>query len=135
MTKQKGFLKDVTDDTVKSILHPKKYLRERAEQRSKINPKPYIPISGPDKWIADITDAVKSKYKIIEDYINEQQQQRKKDGLRYYENGKSHNETNINKPINKTTQYLKPEGEVNQKVVEWQKYLKPEGFDVGGGGN
>lgn len=33
MSEQKRFLKDVTDNTVQPILHPKKYIRERKEAR------------------------------------------------------------------------------------------------------
>lgn len=61
MTKQKGFLKDVTDNTVQSILHPKKYIRERKEARGKLPTKPYVPTSGPDKWIADAQNYLRNK--------------------------------------------------------------------------
>ena len=61
MTKQKGFLKDVTDNTVQSILHPKQYIRERREARGNLPTKPYVPTSGPDKWIADAQNYLRNK--------------------------------------------------------------------------
>ena len=61
MKKQKGFLKDVTDNTVQSILHPKKYIRERREARGNLPTKPYVPTSGPDKWIEDAQNYLKNK--------------------------------------------------------------------------
>ena len=149
MTKQKGFLKDVTDNTVQSILHPKQYIRERREARGNLPTKPYVPTSGPDKWIADAQNYLRNKL----------QPEKQKSKLPLPVNTNTYGPKNLQEVevtaedktfgpvllpdlnvIGKKPQgssklqpknTTKPKGVVNQKVVEWQNKLKAEGFDVG----
>ena len=130
MTKQKEFLKDVTDNTVKSILHPKKYIRERKEARGKLLTKPYIPTSGPDKWIDDLLkkssnynakqSSVKSKDAVDPSYFEKVA----KDWELSYPNPIRMAEDLFMPPNKKTQEYL--DSKKNSNVTPKQTYLKPK---------
>lgn len=155
MSGQKGFLKDVTDNTVKSILHPKQYIRERKEAKGNLPTKPYVPTSGPDKWIADAQNYLRNKLqpekKVTvttsrlkpKTQISVPTKQEVKPTTPTKQVTTVNNQKTTVKPkeeiktapkqtsTNKET-YLpkKPKGEVNMKVKLFQKMLKDEGFNI-----
>lgn len=151
----KEFNKKVTDNTVTSILHPKRYLRQRAEERAKLPPsKPYVPKSGPDKWIADAQQWVSEKINNVPD-INitgesGYSKQLKERNPRYFPQTKKQevklqSKTQVStptkqevKPTQKTTTPTKQATTVNNqkttvkpkeevKTTPKQTYLKPKG--------
>ena len=155
MSGQKGFLKDVTDNTVKSILHPKQYIRERKEARGNLPTKPYVPTSGPDKWIADAQNYLRNKLqpekkvtvttprskpknqvttstKPTTTVNNQKTTTVNNQKTTTVNNQKDNQKPTVNsKSEAKSKQtYLKPKGEVNMKVKLFQRMLQDEGFNI-----